>query len=1065
MSGKSLDLKTRIGVDGEQTYRQALKNINSELRTLRAETTAVTSSFGENQQSVEALTAKQEMLKKQQQACTEKVKLQTELLEIAKKEFGENSEEAMKYRTSLAQAQTALNKCTTELDKTGRELEDAKAAAESGAEANITLSDSAGDAADSVEQLGKGAEDAKKKSSAFGSAMAGVGKTLGGVVVAGAKAAAVAFAAVSAAAAAALAAGFDASKDAGKYADDIMTQSSQTGVSMESLQKWSYASDFIDTSVETMTGSMSRMIRAMGEAADGSDSAQEKFDKLGVTYADAAGNMRSSEDVFWSAIAALGSVENATERDALAMDLFGKSAQELNPLIEAGRAAFESMGDEAEHLGTVFSDEELQTMGGFDDTMNRCTRTASGLKNAIGLMLVPAFQPLVGRATDAMAKVSLALRDGVSPEEVGELVDELLDEAGGAFEDVLSMIDDALPTVTSSLGKLVSALGSKLPGMVDKLLPSAMGLLQSVMDSLGSNAGAIGNAAGQLIAKLASFLVSNIPTLISSGLELVGGIVSGILEGVGINLDEVGQSLGELGAKAWDGLVGGLGSLKDWFCGVWDGVAESVQTSWGNFKNSIVGKFIEAWTSITGGLGSLKDWFCGVWDGVAQSVQTSWGNFKDSIVGKFIEAWTSITGGLGSLKDWFCGVWDGVAQSVQTSWGNFKDSIVGKFIEAWTSITGGLGNLKDWFCGVWDGVEKAVTDAWDLLGEGIKGAFGTAWSAITGVFGSVADIFGGIFTGAADALDKAWNAVKDGVGSVLTGIRDFIYGFFEPDPGKGSGQSVSANGVAHGSYSKQGFAFPSNMQDPQTGTNELGNDIVNQAIASYAGGVMDEIPGITEAVTAAMQAALDAAGAMLTSDAGAETGGTWVSGLASGVTGGKDGLVSSATEAIRETLRALQRAVAGGQFAGIGLTIASGIAMGIRSGAGLIASAAQSAAGVAYTSAAGAALAGYPGGYRMMTGAQTLTSMASGVTPTVHTPAVSTQGTAAPAALPAGAPIDYERIGAAVAQANQRAGVGTAVVVMDGRVVGQSVEPSVSAASASRSTQTIAGRPGQLVTR
>ena len=97
------------------------------------------------------------------------------------------------------------------------------------------------------------------------------------------------------------------------------------------------------------------------------EAAQKKFIDLGISIRDFDGNLRSSEDIFWDAIDALGQIENPTERDAAAMELFGKSAKELNPLIEAGSRAWREMGKEAQAMGTVFSEDNLQKMGAFDD--------------------------------------------------------------------------------------------------------------------------------------------------------------------------------------------------------------------------------------------------------------------------------------------------------------------------------------------------------------------------------------------------------------------------------------------------------------------------------------------------------------------------------------------------------------------------------------------------------------------------------------------------------------------------------------------------------------------------
>jgi hypothetical protein len=117
-------------------------------------------------------------------------------------------------------------------------------------------------------------------------------------------------------------------------------------MSVERLQAYSYAADLVDVSLETMTGSMAKNVKSMSNAAGGSEQFAKAYDRLGVSVTNADGSLRNSEDVFWDAIDALGQVANETERDALAMQLFGKSAQDLNPLIAQGMRA-RGLTDEA----------------------------------------------------------------------------------------------------------------------------------------------------------------------------------------------------------------------------------------------------------------------------------------------------------------------------------------------------------------------------------------------------------------------------------------------------------------------------------------------------------------------------------------------------------------------------------------------------------------------------------------------------------------------------------------------------------------------------------------------
>lgn len=834
---KVVEMKTRVGVAGEQTYREALKNISRELRVQKVEMDAVTSAYGANQNSIEALSAKQEALTKQQDAHREKVQILSEMLEIAKQEFGENSEEADQYRIKLATAQTALNKCSNEINTTSTALAEAQKATQENADATDDLGDTVGEAGDaldeygeaagetgdSLDELGDSADDASGKNQAFLSVMAGAAKTLGNVVVAGAKLAAKALLEVGKAAANATREGFELSKEAGKYADDIATLSTQTGVSQSSLQQWTYASNFVDTSVDSIASSMTKLTQTMGNALNGSSEASDKFSTLGVSITDVHGRLRSTEDVFWDAIDALGKIENPAERDAAAIALFGESAQKLNPLIAAGREGFEALNAEAERLGTVFSDDEIATMGGFDDAMQRNSQAVTGLKNAIGLALIPAFQPLVNRATEAMGRVNHAIRDGLTPDEMGELMDYLLDEMDGAIEYIISIIEDALPMLTTAVGKLVSSLGSKLPGMVNRLLPAVTQLLQTLVNTLSANAAGIGQAAGQLVAQLAAFLVSNLPALASAAVQLVSGLFSGLLAAIEPCWEAVKDGVGEAMGKVWTGITSAFGTLggiledvlnlpegsitatlgkaisavETYFKSIWDAITGVFGTLGGiltdllsgqidigealeSAKTAVAGFFTQIWTAITTVFGTMLDIIGNIFgvDDLGQAISDAWENVKQDVTNAFQSAWNAILDCFGSLAEWFSNVWNGVSEAATTAWNTVKDSVSSVFGGSWDAILDCFGSLAEWFGNVWNGVSEAVTTAWNAVKDSVSGVFGGSWDAILDSFGSLAEWFGSVWDGVSEAVTTGWNAVKDSVGSVFSGAWSAILGSF-----------------------------------------------------------------------------------------------------------------------------------------------------------------------------------------------------------------------------------------------------------------------------------------------
>ena len=1001
---KVVEMKTRVGVAGEQTYREALKNISRELHVQKVEMDAVTSAYGANQNSVEALSAKQEALTKQQDAHREKVQILSEMLEIAKQEFGENSEEADQYRIKLATAQTALNKCSNEINTTSTALAEAQKATQESADATDDLGDTVGEAGDaldeygeaagetgdSLDELGDSADDASGKNQAFLSVMAGAAKTLGNVVVAGAKLAAKALLEVGKAAANATKEGFELSKEAGKYADDIATLSTQTGVSQSSLQQWTYASNFVDTSVDSITSSMTKLTQTMGNALNGSSEASDKFATLGVSITDVHGRLRSTEDVFWDAIDALGKIENPAERDAAAIALFGESAQKLNPLIEAGREGFEALNEEAECLGTVFSDEEIATMGGFDDAMQRNSQAVTGLKNAIGLALIPAFQPLVNRATEAMGRVNHAIRDGLTPDEMGELMDYLLDEMDGAIEDIISTVEGALPMLTTAVGKLVSSLGNKLPGMVNRLLPAVIQLLQTLVNTLTANAAGIGQAAGQLVAQLATFLVSNLPALASAAVQLVSGLFSGLLAAIEPCWESVKDGVGEAMGKVWAGITSAFGTLGGILEDVLDLPEGTITDPLNKAIGAVGGYFASVWNAITSAFGTLggilKDLLTGKIS-LGDALETA----KSTVEEKFKEVWTSITsvfgtlGGIlgnvlnlpegtitdplnkaiGAVGGYFASVWNAITGAFGTLGGILKDLLTGeislgdaletakntvkeKFQEVWDAICSVFGTFTNIIGSIFgvDDLGGKVKEKWGDIKGGVTEAFSQAWSDILGSLGNLADWFGHIWDGVAKAIKDAWGNMKDDIGTAITDAWDWITGLFGggEEETHGSGVHTSSSGADYGSAGRE-------FSETAQGSTVVQDVVSDQVLSQLVGSISGEEDGVREAMQTVLQAAIDATNELMTVDAGKPLGKDWVTGVADGINEDGHKVQDEMGTVFNNMLAALQAVVDSGTFNRIGTAISSGIAVGIRSGTGAVVQAARSAARQAYYAA------------------------------------------------------------------------------------------------------------------
>lgn len=229
---------------------------------------------------------------------------------------------------------------------------------------------------------------------------------------------------------------FDLGLNATAVADDILTISTQMGLSTDTIQEFKYMSELTDTSLETITGSLKKLTMSMTATDNGSKNTAKAFEELGVSIYDTDGNMRDTEDVFRDAIDALGQMSNETERDSLAMQIFGRSASDLNPLIAVGAEGLAEYADEAHRVGYVLDDETLGALGDVDDAVQRAKKSWDAVKTQLGVYLAPVIADL----TEAFV-------------EWAKSVD--WEKVGNTIKRVTTSIGNALKVIIPILGKII----------------------------------------------------------------------------------------------------------------------------------------------------------------------------------------------------------------------------------------------------------------------------------------------------------------------------------------------------------------------------------------------------------------------------------------------------------------------------------------------------------------------------------------------------------------------------------------------------------------------------------
>ncbi len=418
MATKIRGITIELGADYSQVT-DAFKQISKELSATQKSLKDVDKLLKFDPTNVELLTQKQGYLEDAIEQTSKKLLEEKNILEnLPSGENGEQTEQQKALAREIEATSLQLQKYQDELNTTTTALEGTGQATEKAEESTEEL----------VETAEKGSDRLSKLSEAF----TGINQGLELVKK-----------------------GFGALKgvydefigDTVSMADELMQTSTITGLSTDALQEYSFMAELVDTDVSTITGSLAKLTKNMGSAKDGTGASAEAFKQLGVSVTDSNGELRGTDEVFNEIIDALGQMSNETERDALAMDIFGKSAQELNPLISAGSEAIEEYKNQAHEMGYVLDNETLEALGGVDDTMQLLTNQFNAVKSQIAVALLPIVEEIT--------KAFLEWASSVDWVAVGNTIKTVVTKIGNVIKTLTPIIEAVIKVVSTIIGKLV----------------------------------------------------------------------------------------------------------------------------------------------------------------------------------------------------------------------------------------------------------------------------------------------------------------------------------------------------------------------------------------------------------------------------------------------------------------------------------------------------------------------------------------------------------------------------------------------------------------------------------
>lgn len=586
----------KIGVEGEKEFKKALAEINQSFKVLGSEMKLVSSQFDKNDNSVQALSARNTVLNKEIDAQKQKIETLRQALANASESFGETDRRTQSWQIQLNNAEASLNSMERELGSNNSALEQAKTDIE-GTEKSLEKFDgrlydtaeSADDMGVEIKDAGDKADKSKERFSKLGSVLKGVGVAMGAVVTA--------------AAATAVKLGKEVVNAYADYEQLVGGVDTLFKGSSQKLQ--SYASNAYKTAglsandyMDTVTGFSASLIQSLGGDTDKS----VKYADMAITdMADNANKMGTDMSLIQNAYQGFAK-QNYTMLDNLKLG-YGGTKEEMQRLLSDAEKISGVKYDISSYADVVDAIHVMQeSMDIADTTAKEAEGTISGSVNA----LKSSVTNLVVGFGDANADLDVLCENVVTAfqtvlENISPIVENLISALPTVITTLLESAGEMLPTVLETLAELFAQVLEGLLQLLPQLIPVAVSALLTITNAIVENLPLLIESATLLVATLVQGLADVLPTLIPTAVNAVMTIVQGLLDSLPSILDAGLELVSALAQGILDALPDLISKLPQIIMGIvtflLNSIPQIIQTGI-KLLTSLVGALPDIITSI-----------------------------------------------------------------------------------------------------------------------------------------------------------------------------------------------------------------------------------------------------------------------------------------------------------------------------------------------------------------------------------------------------------------------------------------------------------------------------------
>lgn len=586
------DIGPKIGIDGEKEFRESLRAMGQQLKTLGTEMKAVTSAFDVDNDSQKKLAAQSDVLNRQLEVQQQRLGEIQKALDYAKANYSENSSEVQRW-------QQALNNATTDVNRTKKQLNELETG---------------------VEGVGDAMDGAGQKTSIFGDVLKA--NLLGGAIVSGIKAVASGIKSLISGAIK----GYGKSEQLVGGVETLFGSSADT-VIKNAENAYKTAGLSANAYMETVTSFSASLLKSMG---NDTEAASKKADQALTDMSDNANKMGSDMQSIQNAYQGF-SKQNYTMLDNLKLG-YGGTKEEMERLIADANALNAAQGN--------YTNYSIESYADIVDAIHT-VQTEMGITGTTALEASTTLEGSIGAMKAAYANFVTGLGDQNA--DIGALTEELIQTAGTVAKNVLPVIENVVKNIAETVKKQGPDMITKFVAYATEKLPEVLKLgiqlIVSLVKGLAQNLPELLRGTLALVDAIISAFLDSLPDIIEVGKD----IVRGLWEGIKAMASWIGEKVSGFVGGLVDGVKGVLGihSPSRVFAGIGQNMALGLGQGFEKQMQSVTAGIQDAIPTPT--VDTVYNAAAGLVNGLsAQSAGSSGGSYTINLVlqnGQQIASW------------------------------------------------------------------------------------------------------------------------------------------------------------------------------------------------------------------------------------------------------------------------------------------------------------------------------------------------------------------------------------------------------------------------------------------